>query len=183
MNRYEPRLKVRYREGVVEALRSEFGYQNVMQVPRLLKVVLNTTTKDAVQNGKMLESVVEEMSAVAGQKAVLTRARKSIANFKLRENVAIGVRVTLRGARMWDFVDRLITLAIPRIRDFRGLNARAFDGRGNYSLGLTEQIIFPEVDYDRVSRIIGMNITFVTSADSDLEGRALLRHLGVPFAK
>jgi large subunit ribosomal protein L5 len=180
---YEPRLKVRYRSEVVQALQADFNYGNPMQVPRLTKIILNSTTKDAVQNGKILESVVEELTTIAGQKAVLTRARKSIANFKLRENVAIGARVTLRGARMWEFLDRLITLAIPRIRDFRGLNPRAFDGRGNYSMGLTEQIIFPEIDYDKVTRINGMNITFVTTATTDEEARVLLAKLGMPFMK
>jgi len=180
---YVPRLKLRYSAEVVPALQSEFGYENPMQVPRLVKIIVNSTSKDAVQNSKILESVVDELTAITGQKAVLTRARKSIANFKLREGVAIGARVTLRGARMWEFFDRLVTLAVPRIRDFRGLNSRAFDGRGNYSLGLTEQIIFPEIDYDKVSRINGMNITFVTTAKTDEEARVLLSKLGVPFQK
>lgn len=180
---YVPRLKLRYSSEVVPALQAEFGYKNPMQVPRLVKVIVNSTSKDAVQNSKILESVVDELTAITGQKAVLTRARKSIANFKLREGVAIGARVTLRGARMWEFFDRLVTLAVPRIRDFRGLNSRAFDGRGNYSLGLTEQIIFPEIDYDKVSRINGMNITFVTTAKTDEEARVLLSKLGVPFQK
>jgi large subunit ribosomal protein L5 len=180
---YVPRLKLRYAAEVVPALQAEFGYKNPMQVPRLVKVIVNSTSKDAVQNSKILESVVDELTVITGQKAVLTRARKSIANFKLREGVAIGARVTLRGARMWEFFDRLVTLAVPRIRDFRGLNSRAFDGRGNYSLGLTEQIIFPEIDYDKVSRINGMNITFVTTAKTDEEARVLLSKLGVPFQK
>lgn len=180
---YEPRLKTRYRSEVAQAMLSEFQYGNVMEVPRLVKIVINTTTKDAVQNNKLLETVVDELTLITGQKAVLTRARKSVANFKLREGVAIGARVTLRGARMWEFLDRLISLAVPRIRDFRGLNGRAFDGRGNYSLGLTEQIIFPEIDYDKVTRINGMNITFVTTAKTDEEGRALLAKLGMPFMK
>ena len=178
---YEPRLKVRYRSEVVQALQADFNYGNPMQVPRLTKIILNSTTKDAVQNGKILESVVEELTTIAGQKAVLTRARKSIANFKLRENVAIGARVTLRGARMWEFLDRLITLAIPRIRDFRGLNPRAFDGRGNYSMGLTEQIIFPEIDYDRIDQVRGLDITITTTAATDDEARALLKLFGMPF--
>jgi len=180
---YEPRLKTRYRAEVSQAMLADFQYGNVMEVPRLVKIVINTTTKDAVQNNKLLETVVDELTLIAGQKAVLTRARKSVANFKLREGVAIGARVTLRGARMWEFLDRLITLAVPRIRDFRGLSGRAFDGRGNYSLGLTEQIIFPEIDYDKVTRINGMNITFVTTAKTDEEGRALLAKLGMPFMK
>ena len=139
--------------------------------------------KEAVQNVKLLETAVEELTLIAGQKAVITRARRSIANFKLREGMPIGARVTLRGHQMWEFIDRLITIAIPRIRDFRGVSTKAFDGRGNYSLGVTEQIIFPEIDYDRVSRINGMNITFVTTAETDDEGRALLRHVGMPFAR
>lgn len=180
---YEPRLRRKYREQVIPALQQEFSYGNVMQVPRLSKIVINSTTKEAVQNQKLLESLVDELSTIAGQKAVLTRARKSIANFKLRENIAIGARVTLRGARMWEFFDRLVSLAMPRIRDFRGLPARGFDGRGNFSMGLTEQIIFPEIDYDKVSRINGMNITFVTTAKTDEECEVLLRQLGMPFTR
>ncbi len=182
MANYVPRLRQRYEQDVRSKLQAEFGYANVMQVPRLEKIVLNQSMKEAVQNVKLLETAAEELTLIAGQKAVITRARKSIANFKLREGMPIGARVTLRGARMWEFLDRLVTVAIPRIRDFRGVNPKAFDGRGNYSLGLTEQIIFPEIDYDKVSRINGMNIAFVTTADTDEEGRALLRHLGMPFA-
>jgi large subunit ribosomal protein L5 len=176
------RLKDKYRSEVVTAMKEKFNYKNVMQVPRLEKVVVNLTTKEAIQNVKLLETAVDELTAITGQKAVMTKSRKSIANFKLREGVPIGARVTLRGTRMWEFVDRLITVAIPRIRDFRGVSPKAFDGRGNYSLGLTEQIIFPEIDYDKVNRISGMNITFVTSARTDEEARALLRSLGMPFA-
>jgi large subunit ribosomal protein L5 len=179
----KPRLRQRYDDEVIAKLLGEFSYANVMQVPRLEKVVINLSMKEAVQNVKLLETALEELTLIAGQKAVITRARRSIANFKLREGMPIGARVTLRGAQMWEFVDRLITIAIPRIRDFRGVNHKAFDGRGNYSLGITEQIIFPEIDYDRVSRINGMNITFVTSANTDDEGRALLRHVGMPFAR
>lgn len=182
METIAPRLRTKYREEVVGQLREEFDYANVMQVPKLEKIVLNMSMKDAIQNIKLLETAAEEMSLIAGQKAVITRARRSIANFKLREGMPIGCRVTLRGARMWEFLDRLVTVAIPRIRDFRGVNPKGFDGRGNFSLGVTEQIIFPEIDYDRVSRITGMNIAFVTSANTDDEGRALLRSLGVPFA-
>jgi len=182
MENYIPRLKTRYREQVVGSLKTQFAYGNVMQVPRLEKIVINISLKDAIQNQKLLDTASAELSQIAGQKAVITRARKSIANFKLRENMAIGTRVTLRGNRMWEFLDRLITVAIPRIRDFRGVNPKAFDGRGNYSLGLTEQIIFPEIDYDKVTRINGMNIAFVTTANTDEEGRALLAHLGMPFA-
>jgi len=182
MTSYVPRLRKRYRETVVPQLQKQFGYANVHQVPRLQKIVVNTSIKEAIQNVKLLETAAEELSLIAGQRAVITRARKSIANFKLREDMPIGARVTLRGARMWEFFDRLVTIAIPRIRDFRGVNPKAFDGRGNYSLGLTEQIIFPEIDYDKVSRINGMNVAFVTTATTDEEGRALLGHLGMPFA-
>lgn len=177
----DTRLKKHYQDVVVPALRTEFGYQNVMQVPRLEKVVVNTSIKEATQNVKLLETAAEELSLITGQKAQIRRARKSIANFKLREGMPIGARVTLRGARMWEFLDRLINIALPRVRDFRGVNPKAFDGRGNYSLGVTEQIIFPEINYDRVSKVTGMNIAFVTTATNDVEGRALLRHLGVPF--
>lgn len=178
-----PRLRQRYQEEVIAKLLGEFKYGNVMEVPKLEKIVINLSIKEAVQNVKLLDTAVEELTLVAGQKAVVTRARRSIANFKLREGMPIGSRVTLRGDRMWEFLDRLITVAIPRIRDFRGVNWKAFDGRGNYSLGLTEQIIFPEIDYDRVNRINGMNISFVTSAKTNAEGRALLRHIGMPFAR
>lgn len=180
---YEPRVRVRYRQEVVAALLSEFGYTNPMQVPRLMKIVVNTTTKEAVQNQKILDAVVEELTIITGQKAVLTKARKSVANFKLREGISIGARVTLRGTRMWEFFDRLVSMAMPRIRDFRGVSPRGFDGRGNFSLGLSEQIIFPEIDYDKVNRINGMNITFVTNAKTDEEARLLLHRLGMPFTK
>jgi len=177
----EARLLVHYRTTVAAALQSEFGYGNVMQIPRLEKIVLNTSLKEAVQNVKVLETAAEELSLITGQKAQIRRARKSIANFKLRENVAIGARVTLRGRRMWEFLDRLIHISLPRVRDFRGINPRGFDGRGNYSFGVTEQIIFPEINYDRVNKVTGMNLSFVTTATNDTEGRALLRHLGLPF--
>jgi len=177
----ETRLKKHYESTVVPALRQEFGYANVMQVPRLEKIVVNTSIKEATQNVKLLETAAEELSLITGQKAQVRRARKSIANFKLREGMPIGARVTLRGARMWEFLDRLINIALPRVRDFRGVNPKAFDGRGNYSLGVTEQIIFPEINYDRVSKVTGMNIAFVTTATNDVEGRALLRHIGIPF--
>jgi len=179
---YIPRMKIRYREHAIGQLREQFKYPNVNQVPKLEKIAVNLSIKDALQNQKLLDTAAEELSLIVGQKAVITRARKSIANFKLRENQAIGARVTLRGDRMWEFLDRLISVAIPRIRDFRGVNPKAFDGRGNYSLGLTEQIIFPEIDYDKVTRINGMNIAFVTTANTDEEGRALLTHLVMPFA-
>lgn len=182
MENYVPRMKTRYREQVVQKLLEEFQYDNVMQVPRLQKVVINTSIKDAIQNVKILERAAEELTIITGQKAVISRARRSIAAFRLREGMPIGARVTLRNDRMWEFFDRLVTVAIPRIRDFRGVNPKAFDGRGNYSLGLTEQIVFPEIEYDKVQRINGMNIAFVTSAPTDEEGRALLKNLGMPFA-
>ena len=177
----ETRLKKHYHAAVMPALQKEFGYANVMQVPRLEKIVLNASIKEATQNVKLLETAAEELSLITGQKAQVRRARKSIANFKLREGMPIGARVTLRGARMWEFLDRLINIALPRVRDFRGVNPKAFDGRGNYSLGVTEQIIFPEINYDRVSKVTGMNIAFVTTATNDVEGRALLRNIGIPF--
>lgn len=177
----ETRLKKHYHSSVMPALQKEFGYSNVMKVPRLEKIVLNASIKEATQNVKLLETAAEELALITGQKAQIRRARKSIANFKLREGMPIGARVTLRGARMWEFLDRLIHIALPRVRDFRGVNPKAFDGRGNYSLGVTEQIIFPEINYDRVSKVTGMNIAFVTTAENDVEGRALLRHIGIPF--
>ncbi|MDP2307162.1 MAG: 50S ribosomal protein L5 [Pseudomonadota bacterium] len=177
----DTRLKKHYHTSVVPALLKEFGYSNVMKVPRLEKIVLNASIKEATQNVKLLETAAEELALITGQKAQIRRARKSIANFKLREGMPIGARVTLRGARMWEFLDRLIHISLPRVRDFRGVNPKAFDGRGNYSLGVTEQIIFPEINYDRVSKVTGMNIAFVTTAENDVEGRALLRQIGVPF--
>lgn len=177
----EPRLKVRYHAEVAGALQSQLGFRNVMEVPRLVKVVLNISMKEAIQNAKLLDAASEELSLIAGQKAVIVRARKSIANFKLREGMPIGTKVTLRGARMWEFVDRLISVAIPRIRDFRGLSSTGFDGRGNYSMGLTEQIIFPEIEYDKIKKVSGMNISFVTTANTDEHARQLLRSLGLPF--
>lgn len=177
----KPRLQVRYHDDVVSALQSHFDYKNVMLVPRLTKIVVNTSTGEAIQNQKILETASEELGLITGQKPVIRRARRSIATFKLREGMPIGVKVTLRRDRMWEFLDRLITIAIPRIRDFRGLNPSGFDGRGNYSMGVTEQIIFPEIDYDKIKRINGMNITFVTTAPTDAEARELLRMLGMPF--
>jgi large subunit ribosomal protein L5 len=177
----QPRLKVMYREQVTGGLLEKFSYGNVMQVPRLNKIVVNTSMREAIQNVKLLESAATELSLITGQKAVIQKARKSIANFKLREGMPIGAKVTLRGVKMWEFLDRLVTVAIPRIRDFRGLDPNGFDGRGNYSMGITEQIVVPEIEYDQVKRINGMNITFVTSAGTDDEGRELLRMLGMPF--
>lgn len=178
-----PRLQQHYRDNVVPALRKEFGLTNTMQIPRLEKLVINMGLGKATQNQKIIEAGVEEMGMITGQKAVVTRAKKSIATFKLRENQAIGVMVTLRKARMWEFADRLINLSLPRVRDFKGVSSKAFDGRGNYTLGLREQIIFPEIDYDKIDEIKGMNITFVTSAPNDEQGRALLRELGMPYRK
>jgi large subunit ribosomal protein L5 len=178
-----PRLEQQYRTTVVPALKKDLGLTNAMQVPRLQKVVLNMGLGRASANQKLIESAVDEVGKITGQKPVVTKAKKSIATFKLRENAAIGVMVTLRKARMWEFVDRLLNLSLPRVRDFKGVSTKAFDGRGNYTLGLKEQIIFPEIDYDKIDEIKGMNITFVTSAESDDHGRALLRELGMPFRK
>ena len=178
----QPRLKTQYKEVVLPQLQKDFSYGNVMMVPKLEKIVVNTCLKEAITNMKILESAATELGLITGQKAVITRARKSIANFKLRDGMPLGAKVTLRSTFMWEFLDRLIAISIPRIRDFRGLNPNGFDGRGNYSMGITEQIVFPEIDYDKVQRITGMNITFVTSANTDEEGRALLKALGMPFA-
>ena len=179
--RYVPRLKVRYREEVLPRLRQELGYANAMEVPRLQKVVINMGVGDALKDARMLEAATQDLAVITGQRPVVTKARKSIAGFKLREGMSIGAKVTLRGDRMWEFVDRLVTVAIPRIRDFRGLSRRSFDGHGNYTLGLTEQLIFPEVDYDKVVKVRGMDITVATTAQTDDEGRALLIALGFPF--
>jgi large subunit ribosomal protein L5 len=178
---YVPRLKTRFREEVVSRLQRELGLDNPMQVPRLDRVVLNMGVGDALKDGRMLEAAVDDLTTITGQRPVITKARKSIAGFKLREGMAIGAKVTLRGDRMWEFIDRLVAIAIPRIRDFRGLNPSAFDGRGNFTLGLTEQLIFPEIDYDKVVKVRGMDITVVTTAKNDEEGRALLVALGFPF--
>ncbi|HYZ13462.1 MAG TPA: 50S ribosomal protein L5 [Actinomycetota bacterium] len=178
---YVPRLKTRFREEGVPRLQRELGLDNPMQVPRLDRVVLNMGVGDALKDGRMLEAAVDDLTTITGQKPVITKARKSIAGFKLREGMAIGAKVTLRGDRMWEFIDRLVAIAIPRIRDFRGLNPSAFDGGGNFTLGLTEQLIFPEIDYDRVVKVRGMDITVVTTAKNDEEGRALLVALGFPF--
>jgi large subunit ribosomal protein L5 len=180
---YAPRLRVRYRDELVPALKEELGLINKMQVPRLEKVVVNMGVGDAVKDGRLLDAALEDLATITGQKAVVTKARKSIAGFKLREGMAIGAKVTLRGAYMWEFVDRLVSLALPRIRDFRGLSPTAFDGHGNYTLGVTEQLIFPEIDYDKVVKVTGMDITIVTTAKTDDEGRALLAALGFPFAQ
>ena len=180
-SQYRPRLKDRFREDALPRLQSELGLSNPMEVPRLEKVVLNMGVGDALKDGRMLEAAVEDLTTITGQKPVITKARKSIAGFKLREGMSIGAKVTLRGDRMWEFIDRLVSIAIPRIRDFRGLNPGSFDGRGNFTLGLTEQLIFPEIDYDKVAKVRGMDITIATTAKNDEQGRALLVALGFPF--
>ena len=179
--RVEPRLRAKYQQEVAPALMKRFGYQNSMQVPRLQKIVVNVGLGAAVQNPKLIDGTVKELTAIAGQKPIVTRARKSIASFKVRTGMPIGVAVTLRRERMWEFMDRLVNLALPRVRDFRGVSPRAFDGAGNYTLGLREQIVFPEINFDKVEQIKGMNITFVTTAGSNEQARELLRGLGMPF--
>jgi large subunit ribosomal protein L5 len=174
-------LKNYYNDNVRAALMKRFGYSNVMQVPRVSKIVVNIGVGEALDNAKALDAAVEDLTKITGQKPIVTRARKSIANFKLREGRAIGVKVTLRGEHMWAFLDRLANVALPRTRDFRGINGNAFDGRGNYTLGLREQILFPEIEYDKIDKVRGMEITIVTTAPSDEEGRELLRLLGMPF--
>jgi len=176
-----PRFYVRYNKEVVPALKKQFGFENPMQVPRLEKIVVNMGLGAAVANPKIIDAAVEEIRAITGQKPVVTRSKKAIASFKLRAGLPIGVMVTLRGPRMWEFADRLISVSLARVRDFRGVSRKAFDGKGNYTLGLKEQIIFPEINYDRIDVIKGLNITFVTTAKNDEEGRALLQHLGMPF--
>lgn len=178
---YNPNLKEKYRKEIAPALKQEFGYKSVMQVPRLEKICLNQGIGSAVSDKKQIDSAVAEMTMIAGQKAVPTKSRKDISNFKLRKGVPIGCRVTLRGDKMYEFLERLIVVALPRIRDFRGVNDKGFDGRGNYTLGVTEQIIFPEINIDKVSKIMGMDITFVTNAPTDKEAFALLREFGIPF--
>jgi large subunit ribosomal protein L5 len=180
---YQPRLKTKYRAEIVKNLKDSFKYTSVMQVPKLEKICINQGVGDAVSDKKMIESAVKEMTTITGQKAVATYSSKDISNFKLRKGVAIGVRVTLRGDKMYEFLDRLVASALPRIRDFKGINNKGFDGRGNYTLGITEQIIFPEIDIDKVSKINGMDITFVTSAPTDKEAQALLSEFGLPFKK
>ncbi|MCG8587966.1 MAG: 50S ribosomal protein L5 [Proteobacteria bacterium] len=176
-----PRMLERYRGDVVKTLSSEFGYKNSHQVPKVTKVVVNVGLGEATQNPKLLERATEELAAITGQRPHIRRAKKSVSNFKLREGQAIGTSVTLRRDRMWEFLDRLVSVALPRVRDFKGVSPRAFDGRGNYTLGVREQIIFPEVDYDKVERITGMNVTVCTTAKTDAEGKALLEQLGFPF--
>jgi large subunit ribosomal protein L5 len=181
-NEYAPRLKVRFGDEIVAQLREQLGLANVMQVPRPVKVVINMGVGDSLKDGRMLDAAVDDLAVISGQRPIVTKARKSIAGFKLREGQPIGAKVTLRGDRMWEFIDRLISLALPRIRDFRGLDPTSFDGKGNYTLGVTEQLIFPEIDYDKVLKVRGMDITVVTTANDDDEGRALLAALGFPLA-
>ena len=179
----EPRFKTKYRDEVAPKLMEELGYTNVHQVPRLEKIVINMGVGEAAQDAKALDAAMVDLTIISGQKPMVARARKSIAGFKIRQGMPIGVKVTLRGARMWEFFDRLITMAIPRVRDFRGLNPKSFDGRGNYSMGLTEQLVFPEIDYDKVDKIRGMDITFVTSAKSDEEAKTLMAAFAFPFKR
>ena len=176
-----PRMLAHYRETIAPALQSEFNYDNVMQIPRLTKIVVNMGVGEATRDAKLMDGAVRDLTAITGQKPAVVRARKSIAQFKLREGMPIGCHVTLRGDRMWEFLDRLLSLALPRIRDFRGLSPRQFDGKGNYTFGLTEQSMFHEIDQDKIDRVRGMDITVVTTASNDDEGRALLRQLGFPF--
>ena len=177
------RLQEKYEKEIIPAMIEKFGYKNIMEVPKLEKIVINMGVGEAKENQKVLESAVNDLTLIAGQKPILTRSKKSIANFKLRENMAIGCKVTLRRARMYEFADKLMSIALPRVRDFRGVSSKAFDGRGNYSLGIKEQLIFPEIEYDKIDKVRGMDIIFVTSANTDEEARELLRFLGMPFAQ
>ena len=177
------RLQERYEKEVVPAMMEKFGYKNIMQVPKLEKIVINMGVGEAKDNPKVLESAVNDLQLIAGQKPILTRAKKSVANFKIRENMALGCKVTLRKANMYEFADKLMSIALPRVRDFRGVSSKAFDGRGNYSLGVKEQLIFPEIEYDKIDKVRGMVIIFVTTANTDEEARELLRFLGMPFAQ
>ena len=181
MSEYAARLKDKYKDEIVPQLMKQFGFENIMEVPKLERIIVNMGLGEAVQNAKLIESASEELTAITGRKPIVTRAKKSIATFKLREGMPIGVMVTLRGDQMYDFLDRLVSLALPRTRDFKGASPKAFDGRGNYTLGIKEQIIFPEINYDKIDRIKGLNVTFVTTARNDDQGRALLRSLGMPF--
>ncbi len=178
-----PRLKETYRQDVVPALMKEFGYRNAMEVPRLEKVVINIGMGEALQNPKAMDSAASDIAAITGQKPVITRARRSIANFKIREGNAIGLMVTVRGDRMWEFIDRMVNAALPRIRDFHGVSNKGFDGRGNYTLGIREQLIFPEIEYDKIDHIRGLQMTLVTTARNDEEGKRLLQLLGMPFSR
>ena len=177
-----PNLKKKYQDEVAPALMQKFGYKSTMQIPRLEKIVLNVGCSDARENAKVLDAVVSDLTTITGQKAVITKAKKSVANFKLREGMPIGAKVTLRGNKMWEFLDRLFNVALPRVRDFRGISADAFDGRGNYALGIKEQLIFPEIEYDKIDKIRGMDIVMCTTAQTDEEARELLKLIGAPFA-
>jgi len=177
------RLQEKYQKEVVPAMIEKFGYKNIMEVPKLEKIVINMGVGEAKENQKVLESAVSDLTLIAGQKPILTRAKKSVANFKIRENMPLGCKVTLRKAQMFEFADKLMSIALPRVRDFRGVSSKAFDGRGNYSLGIKEQLIFPEIEYDKIDKVRGMDIIFVTSANTDEEARELLRFLGMPFAQ
>lgn len=177
------RLREQYSNEIVDAMTKKFGYKNTMQVPKLVKIVINMGVGEAKENAKILDAAVKDLETIAGQKAVLTRAKNSVANFKIREGMPIGCKVTLRGERMYEFADRLINLALPRVRDFRGVNPNAFDGRGNYALGIKEQIIFPEIEYDKIDKVRGMDVVFVTTAETDEEARELLTQFGMPFKK
>lgn len=177
------RLQEKYEKEVVQAMIEKFGYKNIMEVPKLEKIVINMGVGEAKDNQKILEAAVNDLTIIAGQKPILTRAKKSVANFKIRENMALGCKVTLRKANMYEFADKLMSIALPRVRDFRGVSSKAFDGRGNYSLGVKEQLIFPEIEYDKIDKVRGMDIIFVTSANTDEEARELLRFLGMPFAQ
>lgn len=183
MENYTPRLKQQYHDTIVDALTKQFGYTNSMQVPHLVKIAINKGAGEAVQNKKVLDDAIEELRMITGQQPSVRMARKSVSNFKLREGMPIGAAVTLRGHIMWEFLDRLITLALPRVRDFRGIPDRSFDGRGNYTLGIKEQIIFPEIDIDKIDRVSGLDISFVTTAETDEEAHALLKALGMPFVR
>ncbi|MDQ0149822.1 50S ribosomal protein L5 [Eubacterium multiforme] len=177
------RLQEKYEKEIIPAMMEKFGYENIMQVPRLEKIVINMGVGEAKDNQKVLESAVSDLTLISGQKPILTRAKKSVANFKIREDMALGCKVTLRKAKMYEFADKLMSIALPRVRDFRGISAKSFDGRGNYSLGIKEQLIFPEIEYDKIDKVRGMDIIFVTSANTDEEARELLRFLGMPFAQ
>lgn len=179
--KYTPRLKNKYKDEVVPALMKRFGYKSIMQVPRLEKISINRGVNGAVNDKKLVDIAIDELSIISGQKAITTNSKKDISNFKLRKNMPIGARVTLRGEKMYEFIDRLVSIALPRVRDFKGISEKSFDGRGNYTMGVTEQIIFPEIDIDKVNRITGMDITFVTTAQTDEEAYELLKELGMPF--
>ncbi|MDR1429490.1 MAG: 50S ribosomal protein L5 [Spirochaetaceae bacterium] len=183
MKDYEPRLKKIYRDQVAPELFKEFGYSSVMQTPRLEKIVVSMGVGEAIQNKKLLDAAIDDLTLITGQKAVKTKARKSIANFKIRAGQEIGAKVTLRGTMMYEFLDRLVNVALPRVKDFRGVNQNAFDGHGNYSLGITEQIIFPEIDFDKIERVAGLNIAIITTAKTDAEAKAFLAKFGMPFRK